>query len=107
MPISIALCLLFGWHNVHSVELIEVTVNIEDGQYRVFGQSHIDASPEFVYATLIDYDNFHKLADGIAETKFLPSDESGNMLAYSRFESCVLIFLQNHRESRTNRWRSA
>jgi len=89
---STALCLLLSWQTGLCVELIEVTVDIEGGRYRVFGQSRIDAPPEFVYATLIDYDNFHKLAVGIAETKFLPPDESGNLLAYTRFESCVLVF---------------
>jgi hypothetical protein len=88
----IVFCLLCGWQNALCVELVEVTVVIEDGRYRVFGQSRIDASPEFVYATLIDYDNFHKLADGIAESKYLPPDQSGNLLAYTRFESCVLVF---------------
>ena len=72
--------------------MVRVTVDVEDGRYRVFGQSRVDAPPDFVYATLIDYDNFHKLAGGIAETRFLPADDSGNLLAYTRYESCVLIF---------------
>jgi hypothetical protein len=92
LKFSIAACLILGWQTAFSLEVIEVTVDVEDGLYRVFGQSRIEATPEFVYATLIDYDNFHKLADGIAESKILPSDESGNMLAYTRFESCVLVF---------------
>ena len=88
----IATCLIFGWQSALGLEVIEVTVDVEDGRYRVFGQSRVKAAPEFIYATLIDYDNFHKLADGIAESKLLPNDESGNMMAYTRFESCVLVF---------------
>lgn len=95
LKFSVAACLIFGWQTAFGLEVIEVTVDVEDGHYRVFGQSRIEAPPEFVYATLIDYDNFYKLADGIAESKFLPSDESGNMLAYTRFESCVLIFCKS------------
>lgn len=74
------------------VDLIQVTVDVDDGQYRVLGRSRIEAPPEFVYATLMDFDNFHKLADGITETRFLPPSPSGERLAYSRFDSCVLFF---------------
>ena len=92
LKFSIAACLVFGWQTSFGLEVIEVTIAVEDGHYRVFGQSRIEATPEFIYATLIDYENFHKLANGITESKFLPSDESGNMLAYTRFDSCVLVF---------------
>lgn len=90
MPIVIFL--LSGWQSAHCLEVIEITVNVDDGRYSVFGQSLVTASPEFIYTTLMDYDNFHKLADGIADTNFLPPDESGNLRAYTRFESCVLFF---------------
>ncbi len=74
------------------LDLVQVTVDVDDGQYRVLGRSRIEASPEFVYATLMDFDNFHKLAPGIAATRFLPPEPSGERRAYSRFESCVLLF---------------
>ncbi len=89
---SIVIYLLFSWQGADCIELVDVTVTVDDGHYRVFGQSRIHASAEFIYTTLIDYDNFHKLANGIAHTSFLPPDESGQLLAYSRFESCVLFF---------------
>ncbi len=90
--LSIAICFLASWQNAVAIEVLEVTVDVNDGRYHVFGQSRVEATPEFIYATLIDYDNFHKLAGGIATTKFLPPDESGELLAYTRFESCVLVF---------------
>jgi hypothetical protein len=86
------ICLLFGWQSANCVEIIEIRVDIINGRYHVFGQSHLDASAEFIYETLIDYDNFHKLADGIAITNFLPPDEPGRLLAFSRFKSCILFF---------------
>lgn len=92
LKLPIAVCLLLGCQTALGLEIVEVTVDAEDGLYRVSGQSRIDASPEFVYATLMDYDNLHKLAGGIAESKFLPDDGSGNLMAYTRFESCVLFF---------------
>jgi len=87
-----AVCLFFGWQTAYCVEVVKVTVDLEDGRYRVFGQSRLDAPPEFVYAALIDYDNFYKLAGGIAATKYLPPDEAGHLLAYTRYESCILFF---------------
>jgi len=90
--LSSACYLFFGWQAVHCVETVKVTVDVDDGRYRVFGQSHIDAPPEFVYSTLIDYDNFHKLAGGIVATHYLPSDEADHPLAYTRYESCILVF---------------
>jgi len=93
--LSTAVCLLASWQGAYGLEVIKITVDINDGRYHVFGQSRIAATAEFIYTTLIDYDNFHKLAGGIAETKYLPPDESGDLLAYSRFESCVLIFCKS------------
>jgi len=90
--LSVVVCLISSWQSAHCVELVEVRVDVEDGRYHVFGQSRIDASPEFIYATLMDYDNFHKLAEGIADTGYLPPDESGRLLAYTQFKSCVLFF---------------
>lgn len=87
-----AVCLLSGWQIAGAIEVIEVTVDVSDGRYHVFGQSKIAAPPEFVFSTLMDYDNFHKIASGIDETKFLPTDESGGPLVYTRFQSCVLVF---------------
>jgi len=84
--------LLVSWQAAHALEIIKVTVEVDDGRYHVFGQSKINAPAEFVFATLMDYENFHKIAGGIAETKFLPGDEPGTLLAYTRFESCVLFF---------------
>lgn len=73
-------------------EQLDVGIEKEDGVYRVFGKSRIEAPAEFVHATLMDFDNFHKLAGGITETRFIPDDESGLRTAYTRYESCVLFF---------------
>jgi len=90
--LTVACYLFFGWQVAHCVEVVKITIDVVDGRYRVFGQSRIDAPPEFVYSTLIDYDNFHKLAGGIAATHYLPSTEADHPLAYTRYESCILFF---------------
>lgn len=90
--LSTAAGLLASAQFAYGLEVIDIVVDVDDGRYRVVGKSRVEASPEFVYTALIDYDNFHKLAGGIAETKYLPVDENGDRLAYTRFESCVLFF---------------
>lgn len=75
-----------------AVEIVDATVDRKDGRYYVSGISIIQASPEFVFQTIMDYDNFHKLAGGLAETRFVPSTVDGELLGYTRFESCLLFF---------------
>lgn len=75
-----------------AVEIVDATVDRKDGRYHVRGVSIVQASPEFVYQTIMDYDNFHKLAGGLAETRFVDSEVDGELLGYTRFESCLLFF---------------
>lgn len=75
-----------------AVEILDTVVTKKDGRYRVHGVSLIDASPEFIYATLMDFDNFHKISGGISETRFVPSAVPGELLGYTRIEACVLFF---------------
>jgi len=78
-----------------SVEVLEATVDKEDGIYRVFGESIVEAPPDFIYATLIDYDNFYKISSGIPETRFVESDDPDEVLAYTRVEACVMFFCRS------------
>ena len=91
-PFSAAALLLLWVSAAQGYEQLDVAIEKEDGVYRVFGKSRIEAPAEFVHATLMDYDHFYKLAGGIAETRFIPDDESGLRAAYTRYESCVLFF---------------
>ncbi len=75
-----------------AVEILDASVEKKDGIYHVVGSSLILASPEFIYATLMDFDNFHKIAGGITETRFVESEIPGELLGYTRIESCVLFF---------------
>lgn len=75
-----------------AVEILDSVVTKKDGRYRVHGVSLIDASPEFIYATLMDFDNFHKISGGVTETRFVPSEVPGEILGYTRIEACVLFF---------------
>lgn len=77
------------------LELLQFDVDVRDGRYHVYGQSRIEAGSELVYSVLMDYDNFHKLASGIAETYYLPPDDAGRLEAYTRFETCILFFCRS------------
>jgi len=75
-----------------AVEILDAQVEKKGDRYHVAGSSLIQATPEFIYATLMDFDNFHKLAGGIKETRFVASETPGEILGYTHIESCVLFF---------------
>lgn len=78
-----------------ATEVLHATVDKEDGVYHVVGESIVEAPPEFIYATLIDFDNFHKISSSIPETRFVDSDVPGEVLGYTRVEACVLFFCRS------------
>lgn len=78
-----------------AVEILDATVDKEKGRYHVKGSSLVNASPEFIYATLMDFDNFYKISGGIAESRFVQSDKPGETLGYTRIEACVMFFCRS------------
>ena len=87
--------LIFICASANSVEVLSVHVESEGKRYRMLGESVIQAPPEFIFNTLMDYDNFHRLASGIAETRFLESDNPDELLGYTRIDSCLLFFCKS------------
>lgn len=75
-----------------AIEIVKSSVEVKDGRYVMLGESIITAPRDFVFDVLADYDNFHKLASGVAESYYLPPGENGEVRGYVRVESCVLIF---------------
>ncbi|MBT8443104.1 MAG: hypothetical protein KJO13_00070 [Gammaproteobacteria bacterium] len=80
---------------VSSTEILDASVVKKDGVYHVFGESIVEAPPDFIFATLIDYDNFYKISSGIPETRFVESDDPDEVLAYTRIEACVMFFCRS------------
>lgn len=74
-----------------AIEIVKSSVEVKDGRYVMLGESIITAPRDFVFDVLADYDNFHKLASGVAESYYLPPGENGEVRGYVRVESCVLI----------------
>ncbi|MDH3511961.1 MAG: SRPBCC family protein [Gammaproteobacteria bacterium] len=87
--------LLFIYASANGVEVLSVRVESEGKRYHMLGESIIQATPEFIFNTLMDYDNFHRLASGIAETRFLEPENPGQLLGYTRIDSCVLFFCKS------------
>ena len=87
--------ILFACASASGVEVTKVTVEKQGKRYQLLGESIIQAPPEFIFNTLMDYDNFHRLASGIAETRFLEPQGPDALLAYTRIESCVLFYCKS------------
>ena len=81
--------------NAAAVEILEATVEKRDDVYYVVGTSIVQASPEFIFATLMDLDHFHKITNGIKDTHFVTSDQPDEVLAYTLIEACVLFFCRS------------
>ncbi len=89
---AVAIVLSGGANASRAVELQSLEVTTNDGTFEIRADSLLNASPEFIYSILLDYDNFHRLAGGISETRFLPPDEQGILMGYTRIDSCVWFF---------------
>jgi len=87
--------ILFACASANGVEVTKVTVEKQGKRYQLLGVSIIQAPPEFIFNTLMDYDNFHRLASGIAETRFLEPEGPDVLLAYTRIDSCVLFYCKS------------
>lgn len=91
-PYILTLLVLFTPLDGFAVEIIDATVEKDGDRYHVYGSSLIQASPEFVYDTLMDFDNFHKIAGGIKETRFVDGEHPDEIYGYTLIESCVLFY---------------
>ena len=76
-----------------AIEVGEVKVEYRKDRYHLFGQSVIEAPRELIFDVLTDFDNFHLMAAGIAETRFLT--ENGERLGYTRIDTCILFYCRD------------
>ena len=87
--------LIFVCACANSVEILNVKVDSKGKRYHMLGESIIQATPEFIFNTLMDYDNFHRLASGIAESRYIEADDPDQLLGYTRIDSCILFFCKS------------
>lgn len=75
------------------------TLEIErnDGRYHLVANTHLEASPEAIYHVLTDYaDNaFGRISEVYKESGYLPPDDDGTPLVYTRVKGCLLFFCRS------------
>ena len=75
-----------------AAEVLAVEIEIDGNIYRMHGESIIHAPTDFVFNILADYDNFHRITNGIAESHYLEPGDDGVLLGYTLIDSCVWFF---------------
>lgn len=93
--VFILLALLLPATGAWSAEMNYIDMWKEGDRYILRSESYIEAPPQLVFDTLMDYENFYRISGGIKETRFLAPDIDGTLRAYSRVESCVLFFCRS------------
>lgn len=77
---------------VNAAEMLHMEFWEQDNHYYLRSASTIEAPPELIFNTLLDYQNFYRLSGGIKETRYLEPDADGTPVAFTLVESCVLFF---------------
>jgi Polyketide cyclase / dehydrase and lipid transport len=90
--LGLACILLLHATAIHAAEMLYINLTEDENLYHLRSASTIDAPPDLIIKTLLDYDNFHRLSGGIKETRYLEPDPDGTPVAYTLVESCVLFF---------------
>ncbi len=90
-----------------AAEIRSVQMEKLEANYQVRAETYLQAPPEFVFAILMDYDEFHRLTRGITHTRWLPDSHQDLPLAYTRIDSCVAFFCRKLEKVETVRVISA
>jgi hypothetical protein len=67
-------------------------VSRRHGLYSLAADAHLDATPESIYAVLIDYDDnrFGRISSAVKESRYLDPASDGTPMIFTRMEGCVL-----------------
>jgi len=93
--LSLGLCCLILPVTGLAAEMKYIDLWMEGDRYVLRSESFIAAPPELIFDALLDYENFHRISGGIAETRYLEPDADGTPRAYTRVESCILFFCRS------------
>jgi Polyketide cyclase / dehydrase and lipid transport len=68
-------------------------------RYRVVADTHLDASPEAIYKVLLDFDGdrYQRISEIYKESSYLPPDNDGTPLVYTRVQGCLLWYCRSMR----------
>ena len=74
-----------------------VDVSRREDRYRVVADTHLDASPEAIYKVLMDFngDRYQRISEIYKESSYLPPDNDGTPLVYTRVEGCLLRYCRS------------
>jgi hypothetical protein len=76
-----------------------VDVSRNRDRYRVVADTHLDATPEAIYKVLLDFDGdrYQRISEIYKESSYLPPDNDGTPLVYTRVEGCLLWYCRSMR----------
>jgi hypothetical protein len=76
-----------------------VDVSRNRDRYRVVADTHLDATPEAIYTVLLDFDGdrYQRISEIYKESSYLPPDNDGTPLVYTRVHGCLLWYCRSMR----------
>ena len=76
-----------------------VEVSRDSGRYHLVADTHLDAPPAAIYQVLLDFDHdrYRRISEIYKESSYLPPDNDGTPLVYTRVEGCLLFFCRSMR----------
>jgi hypothetical protein len=80
---------------LYAATIRDVTMDHDGARYRLTSSTYMDAPREAVFRVLTDYERFDRISSVYAESRFLPPDDDGTTLVYTRVEGCVLFFCKS------------
>jgi hypothetical protein len=80
---------------VQAAELREVSMDKEDGVFRLRSVVWFDARQEPLYAVFLNYDLTEKFSSFVVESRNLGPDENGQRRFFIRNEGCVWFFCKS------------
>ncbi len=89
----VVLLLLFVLQSsVRGAEIIDIEVDRDGRRYELVSTTHFDATPEQVFAVLIDYDQLSRISATIKDSRYIESTDGGPAVVYSRVGACVFFY---------------
>jgi hypothetical protein len=88
----LAACLLLAPALVRGGEILESSVRVAHGEYRVSVSARIDAPPAAVFSTITDYASLAVIVPSIRSSRILQVQGPGRQRIETVTEACILIF---------------
>jgi hypothetical protein len=82
-----------------TIDKLDVTRS--KGVYSLVADAHLEATPESIYAVLVDYDDnrFSRISSVYKESRYLEPAADGTPVIYTRMEGCVLWYCMTLRRT--------